>query len=144
MGLSHYWEREIELPADRFGLAVEDCRKTLSSLDIVLAGFDGSGEPVISNDEIVFNGTDGLGCEPFVFKRTQLPRHGRNIPFSYCKTDHLPYDLCVKSALVILKHYLGKHLRVMSDGGDENWLDAKQACMSCVGYGTEFLLSSKK
>lgn len=142
MAWTHYWQRESVLDADAFEKASRDCKVLLAGIDVPLVGFESKGEPVFGGDSIMFNGISGQACEPFVIKLVESPkRPGRPI-FSYCKTEKLPYDLCVKSALVILKHYLGDQIRVMSDGTDGDWQDAKQLCLSCLKYGSDFRLDS--
>ena len=133
MGWTHYWEREKELPANEFKRAVSDCKKIIELLDISLAGPDGSGQPVFANDEIVFNGVASSNCEPFVFRRMQPPRPGRNIVLEYCKTEHLPYDLAVQCCLVILKYRLNDLIMITSDGSEEDWSQAKQVCSDSIG-----------
>ncbi len=140
MAWTHYWQRESVLSADAFEKASRDCKILLAAIDVPLASFDAEGEPVFTKDSIIFNGIAGQACEPFLIKVVESPkRPGRPI-FSYCKTGKLPYDLCVKCTLVILKHYLGSQIRVMSDGADEDWQDAKQLCLSCLKYGLDFKL----
>jgi len=60
------------------------------------------------------------------------------------RTDKHPYDLCVKCALIILKHYLKKYMKVMSDGKDIDWEDAKQICVSNLGYGADFEIEEQR
>ncbi len=140
MSWTHYWEREIELPADAFAKAADDCRTILAAADVRLAGGQSEGEPVFTRDEIAFNGVKGEDCEPFRIQPVQLPRSPDRPVFSYCKTEKLPYDLCVKCALVILQHYLGGDIKVMSDGKDADWDDARNLCQTCLGYGADFRL----
>ena len=144
MGWTHYWKRDIELPAEAFEKASKDCKAVLDKIEVMLAGPMSEGMPIFNSDAIMFNGIKGQNCEPFSIRRLEEPRKPRSYVFSYCKTEKLPYDLCVKSVLVILKHYLGDQIQVMSDGDDEDWSDAKQLCMSNLGYGAEFILSSKE
>lgn len=144
MGWTHYWKRESELPAEAFRKASKDCKTVLTGIDVPLAGPQSEGEPVFAPDAIMFNGIRGQCCEAFSIRLSEQPRRPNQSVFSYCKTEKLPYDLCVKVALVILKHYLGEHIRVMSDGKKEDWLDAIQMCMSGLGYGIEFMLSSNE
>jgi hypothetical protein len=96
MGWTHYWQREITLPTDKFKEALHDFQTVLEELDIKLAGAEGSGEPVLSESEIVFNGIADLNCEPFVIKSFEPSRRSPDRTFSYCKTEKLPYDLCVQ------------------------------------------------
>lgn len=144
MGWTHYWKRDIELPAEAFAKASRDCKIMFDKIDVLLAGPMSEGKPMFSSDAILFNGVKGHGCEPFSIKLLEQPRRSRSSVFSYCKTEKLPYDLCVKTALVILKHYLDDEIQVMSDGDDSDWSDAKQLCMSNLGYGAEFTLSNKE
>jgi hypothetical protein len=144
MGWTHYWKRDVELPAEAFAKAAKDCKVVLSQINVPLAGPMSEGEPIFNSDAIMFNGIKGQNCEPFLIRLLEHPRRLSQTVFSYCKTEKLPYDLCVKSALVVLKHYLGEHIRIMSDGKDQDWSDAKQLCLSNVGYGTEFILSTNE
>ena len=92
MGWTHYWQREITLPADRFMKALEDFRIMLAKTDIKLAGADGLGEPVLSEKEIIFNGIAGQNCEPFVIKSFEPSRRSPARTFSYCKTEKFSND----------------------------------------------------
>ena len=140
MGLTHYWKRPSVLPTEAFAKAAEDCRRVLAASEIPLAGMTGKGSPVITSTEIAFNGPDPQGCEPFRIQIYQTPRVPGLAVFSYCKTEKMPYDLCVKSALIVLAHYMGDVLKVMSDIPDDGWQDARRLCMDCLGYGNDFLL----
>lgn len=144
MGWTHYWKRDLELPAEAFAKASIDCMTMFDKIDVLLAGPMSGGKPIFGSDAILFNGVKGQDCEPFTIRLLEEPRRSSPFVFSYCKTEKLPYDLCVKTALVILKHYLGDHIQVMSDGDDSDWSDAKQMCVSNLGYGAEFMLSSKE
>ena len=90
MGWTHYWRREIELPAKPFADAVADCRKIFNSLSVPLGDMEGNGEPELTDDKILFNGADSHGCEPCIINRIQPPRPGRTEVSGYCKTEHLP------------------------------------------------------
>lgn len=116
MGWTHYWERQSELPSKLFERAAMDCNEIMAEIDVSLAGFESEGKPIFNREEIVSCGVKGLDCETFVIKTTETPRRAGRPVLSYSKTEKLPYDLCVKCALVILKHHLGDHIRVMSDG----------------------------
>lgn len=142
MGWTHYWERQVELPSDEFKKALADCKKVIGLLDISMAGADGNGQPVFTDEEIAFNGVIGANCEPFVFHRIQPPRPGRNTVFEYCKTEHLPYDLTVQCCLIILKHYCSDVMTITSDGKDCDWLNAMEVCMKILGYGRNFKLAN--
>jgi len=64
MGYTHYWERTKEFDRDRFRLVVEDFGRmvpVLEHLGVRLAGGIGEGDPVIDDDEILFNGLAKCG-----------------------------------------------------------------------------------
>jgi hypothetical protein len=142
LGLTHYWEREIEVSEDLLASAVQDCRRAFEATGIGIAGAGGEGELVLAQEGILFNGADGLSCEDFVFPRIQVPRRQRKKPLGYCKTEHLPYDVCVQAALIVLKHHLENMITVASDAKDGDWQRAREICQSCLGYGSDFTLET--
>jgi hypothetical protein len=59
MGYTHYWYRKRAVPEDVFDRILDDFNKLLPSfkvLDIKLGDARGEGEPVLTHDEITFNG----------------------------------------------------------------------------------------
>ena len=130
------------MPADVFEKAAKDCKLVLAAIDVPFKGYHYQGEPVFTAEEITFYGVKGENCEPFSIKAVEAPRFPGRPIFSYCKTEYLPYDLGVKCALVILKHYLGDRIRIMSDGTNDDWNDAKQLCLTCLKYGGNFILDN--
>lgn len=134
MGWTHYWERQVELPADEFKKALADCKKVIGLLDISLAGTEGNGQPVFTDEEVVFNGIEGAKCEPFVFRRTQPPRPERDVVFEYCKTEHLPYDLAVQCCLVVFNHYFKELIEISTDGSGDDWQEAFDICRKEFDY----------
>lgn len=66
MGYTHYWYRPKEISRATFKAIVEDFRKLqpgLASAGIKLAGGSGEGEPIFSDDVVVFNGDMHCGHE---------------------------------------------------------------------------------
>jgi hypothetical protein len=86
----------------------------------------------------MFNGTGRQACESFVVRRRNTPPPDHRPVLEFCKTRGLPYDRCVRIALILLQHHLGPHFRVASD--DANWEAAKRTCRQHLGYGQEFHL----
>ena len=127
MGLTHYWKRAEEFPADAFRKAVLDCKLLLAAIDAKLAGPECRGEPIFQPDSIQFNGIHGQHCEPFSMKIIETPKMPGRPVFSYCKTEGLPYDLAVKCTLVVLKHYLHDSIRIMSDAKQDEWQEQKKS-----------------
>lgn len=140
MGLTHYWKRPIKLPANAFRAAAEDCRRLFREAGADLAGFEGSGDPTVNSERIVFNGRAPAACEPFEIAAVEFDRHGRSEVRSYCKTEHLPYDRFVRAALIVLQHHLQPAFRVSSDSKAEEWADARQLTQSVLGIGEGFVL----
>lgn len=62
--------------------------------------------------------------------------------FQFTKTAYKPYDLAVNVCLIIAKHYLGKKIKVSSDGEMENWQEGIQLCQHFLGYGLDFKLET--
>lgn len=142
MGLTHYWRRPSELPADRFAAAVRDVERVVAATGVGVAGFEGVGQPVFQVDAIVFNGTRGSAVEPFEIHQTEFDRRGRTVVSSYCKTENAPYDACVRVALVVLKRYFPDLLDVSSDSGEDGWTEARALCQRVLGYGDDFALTT--
>lgn len=139
MGLTHHWHRPTELPTEAFRAAVDDCRRLFEAAGVDLAGFDGTGTPLLTAERIVFNGAAPAACEPFEVAAVEFDRRGRQEFFGHCKTEHLPYDLCVRAALIVLHHHLQDAFRVSSDDGE--WKAAQEWVSSTLGYGSDFILT---
>ena len=52
--------------------------------------------------------------------------------------------LAVNVCLVIAKHYLKDDVLVMSDGIENNWIEAKELCQHFLGYGSDFKLDEER
>jgi len=64
LGYTHYWRRVREFQREPFRRVVGDFRKlvpALRDLGVRLAGGDGTGSPVLNEDEVVFNGARDCG-----------------------------------------------------------------------------------
>ncbi len=136
MGLTHYWWHAPMLDQGAFTQAVADCRKMMAQIGVPLG--NGSDPAVFSDDLISFNGIAPHRCESFVVPRTQRHARPRASIFSFTKTNRLPYDLCVRVALIILQHHLDHAFRVASD--DTDWESARALCQEHLDYGREFTL----
>ena len=144
MGYTHYWDRPRVLPRPQFADAVEDCRRLCDALQIPLGDAEGKGSPAFTAAEICFNGRIDSGAwEPFRVQRIR-PRYARDQAIggwwhSFCKTNRLPYDLCVQGCLIVLSLRLGNaRFRISSDGDSHDWNAARQACQRILGYGIDW------
>jgi hypothetical protein len=140
MGLTHHWKRPTELSHSGFQAAAADCRKIFTDAN-ELAGFDGSGPPILADDRIVFNGRSPQDSEPFEVALVEFDRHGRQEFFAHCKTLYQSYDLYVKAALIVLSHHLAPNFAVFSDAPDSEWFEARRFVADRVGYGMDFQLA---
>jgi hypothetical protein len=140
LGLTHYWRCSPILPSAAFARAVEDCRRIMPRLGVALGWGSHGSEPAVFTDQaIMFNGVGPEYRECFVVHQLDRRQMNHLQAFSFTKTDGLPYDLCVRVALIILQHHMGKTFFVYSD--DQNWEDAMARCQEHLGYGREFRLS---
>ena len=71
------------------------------------------------------------------FDRVLARRYNRIRPwhFECTKTAYKPYDLAVTACLIVADHHLGGSIRVSSDGGQRDWMDALMLCRHFLGYG---------
>jgi hypothetical protein len=140
MGLTHYWQRESELNRNAFRKFVADCKWATGSLEIALAGGNGTGKPIFRPDEVSFNGGGETGCETFYIHRSQFDRRDEGRSFEFTKTNGRPYDVAVKIALICLKHHLKDAVKISSDDADSQWAEARRICVETVGFGADFKL----
>lgn len=118
MGYTHYWRAS---KADKYLKAYAIAKKIAQRgvEDGVLAGWDGTGEAVITDEEIRFNGRGEDGHETFV-----LPGRLEGVPdFSFCKTARKPYDKYVTAILAAMEDVIV----VSSDGemNGEEWQEGR-------------------
>ncbi len=136
MGYTHYWylnkksegANGIDEPT-RFGEAIIDMEKIVSASRVLLAGWDGEGDPEVSVDEISFNGIGDAGHETFTFQRfgTQEERlaplgaEDKEKDFAFCKTAQKPYDVVVVACLAVAAQVIGDGIEVSTDGESKDW-----------------------
>lgn len=144
MGYTHSWRRELELEPKAFGAAVTDCAAVLAECrkrGIRIGDGMGEGEPLLDATAIVFNGVGAEGCETFAVELS-LPERERwgglqeglgGLEFQFCKTRYQPYDLAVMACLLVLKHHLGRAIRIGSDGGIHDWQQGIELAEQVLG-----------
>lgn len=133
MGYTHYWKfkqnpKDIKGGDKKFKKAVELFKKCISIHPFALAGGDGTGEPIIKNNELCFNGVDDDSYETCYFA---LDNKGYD--FDFCKTARKPYDGAVCLAILCFKKAFGKDFSYSSDGDseDEGWKLANEVFSKC-------------
>lgn len=121
MGYTHYLNFSRERVADikdgdkKFKKAVDLFKKCLEKLpDLKLGDGLGKGEPIITYEEVCFNGRAELG-EDYETFRIQLNEPIKSYN-KFCKTQHQPYDIAVCLALLCFKNAFGRNFSYKSDG----------------------------
>lgn len=124
--------------------AVKDCKQVCDESGIALQGIEGQAKPTFESFLVAFGG----GCEPFVVQCVCGNRGPERPSYSqpdrcrgFCKTEHLPYDICVQACLIVLNHNLGDAFQVGSDGNEVDWDGARELCQKTLGYGLDFRLA---
>lgn len=113
MGYTHYFT--IDHLEECFVDEVKDIVTLAQDDGITLAGYDGTGEPIVTDDKIALNGSSALGQE---YESFVLPTDG----FGFCKTAHRPYDAVVTAILVsAIVNKVGDG--ISSDGTYADWKD---------------------
>ena len=117
MGYTHYTRGYLMLHDD----FLADVQKIIDASDAVIRGWDGTGEPTVSNAEIRLNGDafEDLDHETFVL--VDGVNHS-----TFCKTARKPYDEVV-TAILLRATFYSKRFKVSSDGDFENdWKDGRE------------------
>jgi len=152
MGYTQYWYREKIIDQTNYNKIITDFKKIREELfnhGVLLAGQNGDGIPIITNSQVVFNGSaESQGnSEPFRFDReikldNIRPRKidDNGTISQHTKTANLSYDLAVMAFLIIAKHYLDGHIIVQSDGEPKDWNGGRELCQKMLGYGNDFKL----
>ena len=154
MGYTHYWKfkqnpKDIKNGADKFKKAVNMLKVGLTKspkkvdfkyydyknntikdvdVDLVLAGGNGTGEPVFDDECVCFN---GLFTPETDFSHEtcciQLDEPD-NFEFDFCKTNEKPYDVAVCLTLLCFKDSFGDDFTYSSDGDGTKygWVTAKK------------------
>lgn len=135
MGYSHSWDLKNPIPKNKqqFIDVMMDVEMIMNSLPkfstsagghykdypLVLRNGLGEGVPVITSQEIIFNGdrSEGLHHETFVFSFVNPDDQS-----GFCKTARKPYDLVVCAVLISLANRVDG-FEFSSDGDWKDWED---------------------
>lgn len=117
MGYTHYWNYP-DIPADVFAKLAEDAQEIVKQSNVPIAGWDGHGEPEITEQLIRFNGL----APSDDYETFQLIPAGT---VDFCKTGRQPYDEIV-TAILIRAKVLVPDFKFTSDGSwTEDWTDGR-------------------
>ena len=142
MGYTHYY------PSGKFDFSKEfldDVKKIIETAEergiaLVSDYRDQESEPVVSSDEIYFNGGDGLDCEPFYLQSAlglKKEYEGREIPDyefeQFIKTNERPYD-AVAVAVLLRMNEEDPNLEIGSDGTFfQDWQEGCELLSDALG-----------
>jgi hypothetical protein len=84
---------------------------------IRVAGPDGTGTPIINDEEILLNGVTPDDYETFHLRRVPQIDRGQKTSFEFTKTEYRPYDAVVVSILAAARQIAPGKITVTSDGG---------------------------
>ncbi|SEL30074.1 hypothetical protein [Paenibacillus sp. OK003] len=139
MGYTHFWYRVREIELDVYLKILTDFKRLLpvfAGVGVLLAGPGGTGDPVINEDNLLFNGVGADRYEDFVFPRVLYlwnePDENDQY-FQFCKTSAYPYDQAVIAFLLIAKHHLQQDITVQSDVVAKKVDAAKNLCQTYLG-----------
>lgn len=109
MGFTRYYEGNVTITEQ----LVADVEKIVKEAPCAINGWDGTGEPVISLNEIRLNGNElnDESCETFLV-------NSGDQEWGFCKTAREPYDLVVATILRRIAD-LNEDFEVSSDGGND-------------------------
>jgi len=141
--VKHRWwiEGELKEPVkEKMPFLLEEFKKLLPYLP-PLAGPDGTGEPVLTKEEVAFNGLGPDQKSPFVFPGEE--KRGGLYVYGECVTGDgeapKAYDLAVRTFLVLAGGYIGG-TRVLSDAPGAKWAEAALLAEKACGIYAEDLL----
>ena len=150
MGYTHYWNfqknpKDVKDGSKKFAKAVELLKKCLAKvpaditvqdyeydwntntskpvtihLPFKLAGGNGTGEPIITDTLVCFNGD---AEKDHNHETCYLALDNDDYEFDFCKTARKPYDVAVCLTLLCFKKTFGDDFSYSSDGNedDEGW-----------------------
>lgn len=113
------------LSPEQFSALAVICKKVTETLGLPLAGWDGTGEPIFSDSEIVFNGRGEAQGDTFCISRTGS--------FGIMQTYGHDYDLAVRCCLLVFKQALGDDIVIISTVPEDalDWIEANSLVLAC-------------
>lgn len=124
MGFTRYYTINGKLDPERFKSYSKDCKFICDKIyekytgqpweNRGIAGWDGTGDPEFTDDEVVFNGIGDMAHETFSI--------GVNSKgFNFTKTQLKDYDKYVYACLLLAGIYFKKDIKVSSDGDRDDY-----------------------
>lgn len=131
MGYTHYWDQSRALTDEEWAQVLDATGKIVKAANkrgIVLGNWLGEHAPVVTGNEVAFNGDAACGHdhESFVIKQ-------KDAEWTFCKTARKPYDLAVTAVLAYLASAHHSVFSVSSDGGAAEWEDGCMLASEALG-----------
>ena len=127
MGYTHYFPQKRDFTMPEWKVIVSDMRALLNKLPeepaTIICGGMGTGEPEITDEQIVLNGDGAADLDHETFLLTRIDA-GETKGFRYCKTAYKPYDILVCGILMLCELHAPGALEISSDGDARDWLPA--------------------
>lgn len=143
--MRHRWwikGEDKEALREKMPFLLEEFKKLLPHLPS-LAGPDGTGEPVLTEEKVAFNGLGPDQKEPFVFPGEE--KRGGLYLYGECTAGTVErpqaYDLAVRTFLVLAGGYIGGTW-VLSDAPGARWAEAALLAEKACGVRAEDLLQA--
>ena len=119
MGYTNYWDRTEKPITEEFVEAVKKIIEDSKAKGIMIRDYIGEDDPVVTMDEISFNGDASIGAD---HETCYFDNKGTG--FNFCKTAEKPYDYTVKEVLKVAEQ-MGIVTNVSDDGETEMCTDAE-------------------
>ena len=119
MGYTHYYHKDgcDNFTNQEWDGVVEFTKKAIEKTNVPMAGGDGTGDPILTDEEISINGVGNDSHETFYLTKI------KHRDFEFCKTVRKPYDEVVCAISWYLKKNLPNKIKIGSDGefGNTEW-----------------------
>lgn len=124
MGFTRYWTQHRAISRLEWSRLTQAFEGICRTVGVPVAGPDGEGAPVVTWDELAFNGAGADAFESFALEREASGTPG------FCKTEGIVsgqrrYDAVVAAVLVVASRLAPGALDFDADGGPECWTDAE-------------------
>ena len=129
MGFTRYYTVNGKIDPEKFKSYSRDCKIICDYITEEygheIAGYDGSGDAIFSEEEVCFNSKgDEDSHETFSLETTSKG-------FNFTKTNLKPYDKHVYACLFLAKYYFD-HIVVTGDGEDDDYKEITSKIQSLI------------
>ena len=140
MGYAHHFTQKKSFSHKKWHAFTEFVEK-LSHYKPTICGPDGTGHPVITARDVMFNGDAGVGESYDTFHISRIPE-SPHLPgslyneqmiskykgFRFCKTNRKPYDTSVVACLIFIANMDKDIMKITSNGKISDWHEGYHLC----------------